>query len=276
MGKMRKSIFVCPVCSQPLERDEHSCRCSNGHVFDVSKEGYVNLLPANRRHSDMPGDDRTMVNARTCFLSGGWYAPLRDELCRQVERTAGENEILLDAGCGEGYYTEALCSVMHRCGGTAAGIDLSKAAVKRAAKRCPEAEIAVASVYHMPLAEQSVSMLVNCFAPLAAEEFCRVLKPGGVFLYIVPGRKHLWEMKEILYDQPYENEHRDEVYAGFHQTDQVPLEFQFRLRQQDEIAALFQMTPYAWKTPKQGIERLQQCQELKMTAQFRILVYKKE
>ena len=216
-----------------------------------------------------------MVNARTCFLSGGWYAPLRDELCRQVEKTVGENEILIDAGCGEGYYTEALCGVMQECGGTAAGIDLSKAAVKRAAKRCPEAEIAVASVYRMPLAEQSVTMLVNCFAPLAAEEFFRVLKPGGLFLYIVPGRKHLWEMKEILYDQPYETEQRDEAYPGFHHTDQVPVEFQFRLQQQEQIAALFQMTPYAWKTPKQGIERLRQCHELNMTAQFRILIYEK-
>ena len=78
---MPESLFICPACGAALERDPHVFRCVNGHCFDIAKEGYVNLLPANRRHSSMPGDDREMVNARTSFLNGGWYAPLRDRLC---------------------------------------------------------------------------------------------------------------------------------------------------------------------------------------------------
>ncbi|MBR4473952.1 MAG: methyltransferase domain-containing protein [Oscillospiraceae bacterium] len=274
--KQNLSLFICPICRRPLEYDAHSYRCRSGHCYDIAREGYVNLLPVNQRHSDMPGDDRAMVNARTGFLDGGWYEPLRERLCMLTKELAPEKAILLDAGCGEGYYTGALSRILSEKAGRAAGIDLSKSAVRRAAKRCPDAEIAVASVYHMPLTERSADILINCFSPLAAEEFTRVLKPGGFFLYVVPDRKHLWEMKEILYDAPYENSPSDGSYAGFRQIGAVPLEFRMRLQKQEDIMDLFQMTPYAWKTPKSGRDRLAEFRELTVTAQFRILVFQRE
>lgn len=258
-----------------MERNVSMYRCTNGHCYDVSKEGYVNLLPANRQHSSSPGDDKAMVNARTQFLSGGWYGPLRNTMCMLAEKYLPDNGILIDAGCGEGYYTEALGRVAADRGGAAAGIDLSKTAVKRAAKRCKDVEIAVASVYHMPLRDRSVDLLTDCFSPLATDEFLRILKPGGIFLYVVPGGKHLWEMKEILYDHPYENEEKTAEYSGSRLIEEVPLSFRCDLRRQEDIAALFHMTPYAWKTPKDGIERLLLRHELSVTAQFRIFVYEK-
>ena len=273
---MSISVFCCPVCGQRLERDSRVYRCGRGHCFDIAKEGYVNLLPANRKHAEMPGDDREMVKARTFFLDGGWYSPLREALCELAGAHPEDKAVLVDAGCGEGYYTEELSRLTAEKGGRAAGVDLSKAAVRRAARRCPGAEIAVASVYHMPLEEESVSLLVDCFAPLAVEEFRRVLKPGGTFLYVVPEPRHLWEMKEILYDRPYENEVRHESYEGFRLSEEIPVHFGFTLREQEAITALFRMTPYAWKTPKEGAERLQGVQELSLTAAFRILAFERE
>ena len=269
-------MFCCPVCGAVLTREARSLRCSAGHSYDLAKEGYVNLLPANHRHSASPGDDREMVTARTRFLDGGWYAPLRERLCRLAEQVCGAEPILLDAGCGEGYYTAALCETLQRHGGRTAGVDLSKAAVKRAAKRCPSAEIAVSSVYRLPVPTASVNLLVNCFSPLAAEEFARVLKPGGTFLYVVPGPRHLWELKTILYDEPYENEEKREDYPGFRLAGVEPVETSFTLRDRESIQALFHMTPYTWKTPKDGAARLAEREELTVTAQFRIHEYRRE
>lgn len=270
-----ESLFCCPVCREQLQREERSYRCSRGHSYDIAKEGYVNLLPANFRHSASPGDDREMVAARTKFLDGGWYEPLRDRLCVLSERNSGAGSVLLDAGCGEGYYTAALSDSISRRGGQTLGVDLSKAAVRRAAKRCPAAEIAVGSVYRLPLADATVDQLVDCFSPLAAEEFRRVLKPGGGFFYVVPGPRHLWELKEILYEHPYENEEKQDEYPGFRLTGIEAVETRALLKDPEKIQALYHMTPYTWKTPKEGAERLRSLTELTVTAQFRIHLFER-
>lgn len=95
-----KSLFVCPLCGKALTRTEKSCVCPAGHSFDLAKEGYCHLLPANRKHSKMPGDDKDMAAARSAFLSKGYYAPLREELCRLAVSMTGNAPTVLDAGCG--------------------------------------------------------------------------------------------------------------------------------------------------------------------------------
>ena len=266
------SLLRCPLCAGPLERREGSYRCPAGHSFDVAKEGYVHLLPPNRKHSALPGDDREMVLARRAFLSKGYYQPLLNTVCNQFLALPEKAPVILDAGCGEGWYTRALGSVIARKGGRTAGVDLSKPAVKKAARRCPDGEFAVASVYHLPAADGCTDVLVDCFAPLAAAEYARVLRPGGTFLYVVPGPRHLWELKEILYETPYENEERREEYPGFRYVDVVPVEFRFTLPDRENIRDLLGMTPYFWRTPPNRAARLESLERLEVTGQFRIHV----
>lgn len=269
------SLFCCPICGQPLERVERSYICPKRHCYDVAKEGYVNLLPANRKNSKDPGDDKDMVAARTRFLEGENYAPLRDALAALVrEKKPGT---VLDSGCGEGYYTAGVCAALHESGlGTrVAGVDLSRSALKKAARRTKEAEFAVASVYHLPVTDHSVDLLLNCFSPLALEEFRRVLRPGGTYLYVVPGAKHLWELKQVLYEKPYENAEEETAYEGFGYEAIVPVDFTMNL-DAPALQDLFRMTPYCWKTPKAGIERMNALEGLDVTASFRIHVFHAE
>lgn len=268
------SLFCCPICSAPLSRGERSYTCPNGHCYDIAKEGYVNLLPANRKHARDPGDDKEMVAARTRFLDGDHYAPLRDALCRLI--AARSPETLLDSGCGEGYYTAGVCAALREQapGFRAAGVDLSRSALKKAARRDKSAEFAVASVYHLPVTDRSADLLLNCFSPLALDEFRRVLRPGGGFLYVVPGAKHLWELKQVLYDRPYENPEEESPYEGFAYEDIVPVEFPMALAGQ-ALGDLFRMTPYFWKTPREGAQRLNALERLDVTASFRVHVFRR-
>lgn len=271
--------FLCPLCGEALQGVPGGLRCSGGHRFDRAREGYVHLLPVGQKHSKAPGDDKGMVAARRAFLDRGWYSPLRDALCDLAVRYApGPAPAVLDAGCGEGFYTAAVRDALLADGRSpaAAGIDISKFSVQKAAKRYPGISFAVASAYRLPVAAESVDLLLNVFSPLAIDEFRRVLRPGGAYLYVVPAARHLWQLKEVLYDRPYPNEERETPYEGFAYQEILPVSFTVHLPAQADIRALFQMTPYYWKTPRQGAARLAALETLACEMAFHIHVFRRE
>ena len=96
------SLFRCPICFAPLTCGERTYTCPNGHSYDISKEGYVHLLPPNQMHSKAPGDDKAMVAARNRFLSAGYYQPLRAALEELALRYTPASSAVVDSGCGEG------------------------------------------------------------------------------------------------------------------------------------------------------------------------------
>ena len=156
-----------------------------------------------------------------------------------------------------------------------AGIDISKCILRAAAKRDRDIEFAVASSYHLPAADGCADLLLDCFSPLALDEFRRVLKPGGLFFYVVPAADHLWELKQVLYDHPYPNEEKETPYEGFSYEAIVPVEDTITLESQTDIHALFQMTPYYWKTPRAGAERLAALETLTTHISFRVHIFRK-
>ena len=271
------SLFLCPLCGEPLARREKSYICPHGHSFDLSREGYCNLLPVNQKHSKAPGDDKNMAAARSAFLSKGYYVPLREALCQLAVCATGSAPAVLDTGCGEGYYTGGVYHALLEAGKQVrmAGTDISKFILRRAAKRERAIEFAVASSYHLPVADNCAELLLDCFSPLALEEFHRVLKPGGFFFYVVPAADHLWELKQVLYDRPYPNEEKETPYQGFAYDAIVPVEDTITLASQADIHALFQMTPYYWKTPKAGAERLAALDTLTTRVSFRVHIFRK-
>jgi len=271
------SLFRCPICGAGLERGERACVCPSGHSYDLAREGYAYLLPPNQKHSAAPGDDRQMALARREFLSRGYYELLLNTLCCQVLAECGESPVILDAGCGEGYYTAGIFQAMRNAGRAPrmAGTDISKFILRSAAKREKGVEFAVASSYRLPLADWAADILLDCFSPLALEEFRRVLRPGGVFMYVVPGERHLWELKEVLYDRPYPNEEKETPYEGFAYERIVPVDSAVTLPNQTDIRNLFRMTPYYWKTPRSGGERLAALETLDVTISFRIHVFRR-
>ena len=272
------SLFCCPLCGAALTREDHAYRCPAGHSYDIAKEGHTYLLPVNKKHSLAPGDDQGMARARRDFLSKGYYAPLLNTLCHLSVSHTGPTPSVLDAGCGEGWYTAGVYRALLDAGKSPrmAGIDISKFILRSAAKREKRVEFAVASSYRLPLADGSIDLLLDCFSPLALEEFRRVLRPGGTFLYVVPAADHLWELKQVLYDRPYPNEEKETPYEGFAYEAILPVEDTITLACREDIQNLFQMTPYYWKTPRSGAERLASLDTLTTRIAFRVHVFRRE
>ena len=270
------SLFRCPVCAAPLTREARAYRCGAGHSYDIAKEGYTYLLPPNQKHSAAPGDDKGMAAARREFLSKGYYAPLLNTLCHEIAARSGPAPVILDAGCGEGYYTSGIYRRLLAEGKQPqmAGIDISKCILRAAAKRDRDIEFAVASSYHLPAADGCADLLLDCFSPLALEEFRRVLRPGGRMIYVVPGAEHLYQMKAVLYEKPYKNPVQQVEYPGFCAIDEREVQGTITVPAA-QLEALFAMTPYYWKTPRDGAARLAALPQLTTTIAFRFLVFEK-
>ena len=272
-------IFTCPVCGEVLRKDEKVCVCENGHSYDIAKEGYVHLLPVQQMHSKVPGDTKEMVAARREFLESGGYEMFRNALCELVWEAVRDigQPVILDAGCGEGYYLRGVEAYLLQEGKKpdCYGFDISKFAVKAASKRQKTADFAVGSIFDIPVKDNAADCLIDVFAPMVEQEFCRVLKPGGVMIFAVPGVTHLYGLKEILYEDPYENPYKETEYEGFRFVKRQAVRGELRLTDQKQIQNLFAMTPYYWKTPIEGSRALQETTELETDIEFDFLVYQK-
>ena len=272
-------VFRCPLCRTKLLKNERALKCEHGHSFDISAEGYVHLLPANKMNSKIPGDSKEMASSRSAFLDKGYYEPLLLELERTVlELSENEEPAMLDCGCGEGYYTSNIAKELKNRFPKAkiAGFDISRPSVRRAAKRTKEVDFAVASVFDIPFFDESFDILLNVFSPLSIDEYKRVLKDGGYYIYVVPAARHLWQLKAAIYDTPYENREEDIPYEGFEHVETRKVRYETLIKTKEDIFALFQMTPYYWKTSAKGAEKLSAYESLLTEVAFDIHIYKKE
>ena len=274
---MELTKWSCPVCGGLLCADAQTLRCENGHCYDVAKKGYVNLLLSNRSAQKRHGDDRAMVAARTAFLDSGSYAPLRAAIAETAVGRCPAAPTVLDVGCGEGYYTAAVHDALCAAGKTPEvyGVDISREALIAAHRRLPALSLAVATLSRLPMADGRCDLMMNVFAPADAQEFHRVLRPGGTLLRVVPLERHLWELKCAVYDVPYENKPPETELEGFRLAERRDIVSRITLRDAAEIEALFRMTPYYYKTSRADQEKLARLQTLETETAFGLLVYEK-
>ena len=109
---------------------------------------------------------------------------------------------------------------------------------------------------------------------MALEQSLRVLRPGGRMIYVVPGAEHLYQMKAVLYDTPYKNPVQEVAYPGFRAIGEREVQGTITVPH-DQLEALFAMTPYYWKTPRDGAARLAALPELTTDIAFRFLLFEK-
>ena len=282
----------CPVCGAPMgvspEGRSLSCAATvtdhnpkgKSHLFDGGAGGYVNLAP----HHSGGGDSKEAVRARSSFLRSGYYTPAAEAIAALVKEYTPEGGLVLDAGCGEGYYSGRISAE----GFPVLGVDLSKFAVDAAAKATRRERMeggydtrtlyAVGSVFELPVGDGTFDTLTNIFAPCAPVEYARVLKSGGHLVVAGAGERHLFGLKQLIYDDPYLNDPRRDLPAeedGLTLVETRNVSFRVTVTDPAHREALFSMTPYYWRTSREGHGRLASAEVLETEVSFDLHVYKK-
>ena len=274
------TIIKCPNCKSPLLQQVHSYQCSNKHSFDISKEGYTNLILAHQKKKLNSGDNISMIKSRDAFLSSGHYDFLIKKIeaiitsKKSVTRHGKQNKTnLLDLGCGSGYYTRNLLDTFSNI--DKIGIDVSKSGITIAAKKDKRSNYFVASIYNIPLVDSCIDTITNIFAPSNLEELSRVLKVNGIYIKVIPHNNHMREIAELVYKEfkPHSSDIEIQLNKdrNFRVIDTQEVILQKKLAS-IELKNLISMTPYVYKFQEEQLENLR---EMSVTFSFKIIVAQK-
>jgi 23S rRNA (guanine745-N1)-methyltransferase len=296
------TIYKCPVCGAELTKTVGVFSCPQKHSYDIAKQGYVNLLLANQKRTKEPGDSKEMIASREYFLEQGYYDPLSDKLnqiilgwiaepskdagtaaktAEPAPESARAHMNILDLGCGEGFYSRRLQSFLEDADTARQvqiwGIDISKSAIQKAAKKNPSIQFCIGSNFQLPYLKESFDVIFSIFSPFSGRELARVLKPDGKIIVVRPGPGHLKELASLLYEK-FELQGKSPDAAI--EPDLQPLQtfevkYPVRLKTNRDIESLVGMTPYFWTLNDEKKQRLSQQQDLPATADFRLSCFKR-
>ena len=267
--KEHPDLFYCPICHEPMTGKEKGVICSNNHQFDLSKKGTLYFLD----HQIKTEYDQEMFMHRGRMINSGMYQPLIEKLARFCQ-----NQSVLDVGCGEGSFLNAL--VQQSEGVTGVGFDISKEGVYLATNQPAEVFWCVADLTNLPFAEETFSTILNIFSPSNYQEFDRILKPGGQVVKVVPRANYLKELRAAFYpEEPAKQQYSNhKVVEKFQQTyTDVTTEvitYVFDIPEEVRLS-LLEMSPLEWGvTPERKAFIKQQPLE-KITIDLDVLIGKK-
>ncbi len=186
-------MLLCPVrnCRIALEREARRYVCARGHSFDIARSGYLNLLQPQDRRSSQPGDSFDAMSARRRLHDCGATEPMLQAIAGAIG--ASHEDVVLDAGCGDGFY---LGNLARQAGFKGHGVDISVPSIDFAARRYPGCEWIVANADRfVPYSDGTFSIVLSITARMNAPEFRRVLRDNGRLLVAIPAPGDLIELR---------------------------------------------------------------------------------
>jgi len=184
----------CPVCGGSLMRAGEDFACERRHRVNVNRKGCLNFLSA-------PVDscyDAALFQARRRVFAAGCYQPVAEAL--EAMLPPGEQR-LLDAGCGDGWYLNAL--LQKHADWQGAGVDISRDAILQATDQPCTALWCVGDLRKLPFRSGAFTAILDVLTPANYEEFRRVLAPDGLLLKVYPGSGYLREIRAARGMEPY-------------------------------------------------------------------------
>ena len=269
-----KNLYACPICGKKIRFHAGSLVCKKEHCFDISAKGYVNMLGATR---PLKGYDKQFFKSRGEFFAKGYYAHILDAIIKKVSeiKAAADGSepatqlVLIDAGCGEGYYSSALAGKIE--GLQIIAFDIAADAIACAAKSKENVAWTIADVTNIPVKDDVCDILLDVFTPANYKEFGRILKKGGYILKVIPGSNHLKELRKAARDQLKNKDYSGEDVSDYFEqhydiisretlTNTMPID-------QETLKTLTEMTPLLFDVDVSRLD-LSEISEITVEAQL--------
>ena len=247
-------VLRCPRCQSAFELNGASLLCQNRHCYDLSRRGYVNLAPSHDQATEKY--DAELFDSRRTVFEHGFYQPVLEAIAKWF---SDEPAIVLDAGCGEGYYARLLAEQFPQI--QMLGLDISRDAITAAAREQSRANWLVADLKRLPVADHCADLLLDVLTPADYAEFGRVLKKDGWLIKVVPGSDYLREVRKAVapwlrsgdtYDNTRVLEHLKE-HADIADETEVCIT---RALSPEESRAFLRMTPMTFSVPSDVLDTL--------------------
>ena len=267
------SIIRCPNCKRELQKMGNTYVCQLRHSFDISKEGYSNLILANQKKKLSSGDNKMMIRSREAFLSQGYYDFIIDSIESMTSQNLNfeKDKInVLDLGCGSGYYIRNTYREIESI--QRFGIDVSKNAIAHSAKKDVHGEYFVSSNFNPPFLNNTLDIVFNIFAPCQLNEVSRILRQDGLFVKVIPINDHMKEVADMVYVKfsSHNSTTESEIEANHNLNIIATKDINKTIELNSEnLKQLISMTPYYYKFMD---DQLSQLEDKSITTSFRIIV----
>ncbi len=262
-------MLRCPVCHKTLTQNDKQFTCDSHHSFDVSKNGSVYL---SKSHSlKMRGDNKLQIEARHKFHQKDHYKLIKETLVQILSEYEFSN--CLDIGCGEGYYTDFIAKSFPSV--EIYGLDLSKEAIHFAAKKDKHVQYIIANNKELPFVDHRIDMVTALFTPIYLEEILRVLKPYGYLITVQAGTKHLYELKEQLYENVILNDEKRLQNPKLIMVENQRISQRIHLDKESKNQ-LLEMTPYFYTSPQDKVKEFLKLEEIDLTLSVVISIYQRQ
>ena len=248
------TAFACPICQENLTLVGSSLKCNNRHSFDLAKFGYVNLAPQIKQSANY---DKENFQNRQQILEAGFYQAILDAVS-DLLASSKTTKIILDIGCGEGFYSRKLQE--RHPDKTLYAFDISKDSVQIAANSEPNWAVNwfVGDLARLPIKDASMDILLDIFSPANYGEFRRVLSKDGILIKVIPTENHLKEIRQRVQNQLTNKDYSNQDIKNHFQEHFTILSSQTvsltKPITADQLQALLSMTPLLFHVDQTKID----------------------